>query len=830
MSQPAPLQPRRVLGIETEYGLSFDGGDGHPKVGGAETLFRTAAETINHLPCMHGGGIWLENGARFYIDCGSHPEYCTPETEDPFDTMRHVLAGDRILSKILAEVNFRDVAFDQGWRLHKCNVDYSGNQSTWACHESYSSRLVLPQLSDILVPHLVSRIIYTGAGGLNPYKAGIEFCLSPRVFHIQQLSSGSSTGARGILHEKDETLASRGWHRLHILCGDSVSSHTAGILKVGTTALVVALAEAGISVTGNVRLTDPVSAFHQFNRDPSLQVVAPLRSNRRATALDIQRAYLETVEQHLDHPVMPAWAPRLCQLWRQTLQRLEKGPAGVMTSLDWAIKWALYRHFAKEQGFPADSFKEWNHRVQGTLLLEPTDQEEEGFPAGLIPSRLHVPGRPTRTRAPQSLDASCRRFLNLRLQLCEAEIRFSRLGGDGLFETMDQAGQLDHGLPELTPESVNKATRVHEGPGRARLRSLFVRKHGRSRGCACDWSLLMRPNGDCMDISDPFCERFPRAKASAQAALFHRGQLLPQLMNHLWSAFSRGQYNLVSRELSALGRNSRAQRSPAFGDFLLLNARLHSRLGAYPRALEFLNQWSEYEPSRFALILEHVSLYRFQGLQPMFHEVEPWIREGDALSGERILRDDSRHFAYDCHRAFILSRSGHLPEARDLFKSSLAEESWSQSHPRFFTRALCDLADIYRRLDEPDQAPPLLDRARTIHNRRDLPGDFAEYYQTALAKCDALQNPGSASQTLHTAHEHLLANGSILGQARVIALESRLGPSASQSRARHQRLRVLQQLAPALAQCPLLKKILDLWPTWTSGGMPDGETDFFWNV
>lgn len=93
----------------------------------------------------------------------------------------------------------------------------------------------------------LSRIVYTGAGGFNSrFRQGLQFTLSPRVWHLVRGVSEGSTEARGIFHTKDESLSAEGYHRLHILCGESVCSETAAWLKVGATALVVALIDAGL--------------------------------------------------------------------------------------------------------------------------------------------------------------------------------------------------------------------------------------------------------------------------------------------------------------------------------------------------------------------------------------------------------------------------------------------------------------------------------------------------------------------------------------------------------------------------------------------------------
>jgi len=55
---------------------------------------------------------------------------------------------------------------------------------------------------------------------------GLRFTLSPRVRFLEREVSNNSTRDRGIFHTKDETLAADGYHRLHIICGESLCSET----------------------------------------------------------------------------------------------------------------------------------------------------------------------------------------------------------------------------------------------------------------------------------------------------------------------------------------------------------------------------------------------------------------------------------------------------------------------------------------------------------------------------------------------------------------------------------------------------------------------------
>src|SRR5262249_10940398 len=151
------------------------------------------------------------------------------------------------------------------------------------------------------------------------------------------------TGQRGIFHTKDEPLCGNGYHRLHILCGESLCGDLSSWLKVGTTALVVALTEAGLRPGNAVQLRAPVEAMRLFASDPTCAAVAETKSGERVTALVIQRHYLTQAEAPLRARFMPPWADEVCRRWRAVLDGLRGGWESAATSLDWAIKLALYR-------------------------------------------------------------------------------------------------------------------------------------------------------------------------------------------------------------------------------------------------------------------------------------------------------------------------------------------------------------------------------------------------------------------------------------------------------------------------------------------------------
>ena len=288
-----------LFGVETEYAcvpVVFT--DANDEVGTVpDQLMDLARRTLVHLPDRRSPGMFLGNGARFHVDCGSHPEYATPECDNPWDVVRHVLAGDCILASLAADVASNTPSGDDVL-VFKSNVDLSGSGSTWGCHESYLHRVTQKAIAPQIIPHLVSRIIYTGAGGFHPLSPGLEFSVSPRVAHITRTTSSDSTSNRGIFHTKHEALA-KGYHRLHILCGESLCSHLAAWLKAGTTAIIVALVDAGINPWQKASLRIPVKAFRTFAADHTSTAEVELTSREAVTAIEIQQAYLSKAEANL---------------------------------------------------------------------------------------------------------------------------------------------------------------------------------------------------------------------------------------------------------------------------------------------------------------------------------------------------------------------------------------------------------------------------------------------------------------------------------------------------------------------------------------------------
>lgn len=500
----------RIFGAETEYAVAGPSDGNRDRAVLVNQLMDEARRRLRWLLDRHGSGMFLENGSRFYIDSGLHPELSTPECTTPWEVVRYLLAGDWILVDLVNHIE--KVRWGSPRILvFKGNVDYSGTQATWGAHESYAHRAPVESMPEPLIPHLTSRIIYCGSGGFNPLSPGLEFTLSPRSHHLNRVISDNSTHHRGIFHTKDESLSSNGDRRLHILCGDSLFSETALWLKFGTTALVVALIEAGVCSGKKTALKSPLSAVKTFAADPQCRIVARLAAGGRATALQLQHHYLALAEAHLGQPFMPDWAGEVCRRWRAMLEALAEGPAAVAATLDWGIKLAIYRDRAARRGFSWQALADWSfvlRQLHAALVADPETGAQK-----LTPEMVRDPGHPVGREAEKLARFLLTRrlnwnelgdFLALRDEFFEIETRFGQLGEAGVFNALDRAGRLAHHVPGI--DRIDEAMTDPPEVGRARLRGLEVRRLAGSEGkYQCDWQGIWDfTERRWLDLSDPF--------------------------------------------------------------------------------------------------------------------------------------------------------------------------------------------------------------------------------------------------------------------------------------------------------------------------------------
>jgi proteasome accessory factor A len=326
---------RRIFGLENEYGLTCTL-NGQRRLS-PDNVARYLFEKV--IPGARNANVFLENGARLYLDTGFHPEYATPECDDVAELVVHDKAGERIVEDLLhqAEKRLREDGISGSILLFKNNTDSAGN--SYGCHENYlvSRDVSFQRLAEALIPFFVTRQVFAGAGKVLQTPRGFHYCLSQRAQHICQEISGATTSSRSIINTRDEPHAdAEKYRRLHVIVGDSNMSEVATFLKVGTTALVLDMIEDGF-FDRDYSLQSPVQAIRDISHDQTLREVVKLKDGRTITALDLQFEYLEYATRYVATSPDPVSQDVLAR-WTDVLEKLRSDPSELARELDWVIK------------------------------------------------------------------------------------------------------------------------------------------------------------------------------------------------------------------------------------------------------------------------------------------------------------------------------------------------------------------------------------------------------------------------------------------------------------------------------------------------------------
>ncbi|MES4890770.1 Pup--protein ligase [Streptomyces sp. NPDC096012] len=336
---------RRIFGLENEYGVTctFRGQRRLSPDEVARYLFRRV------VSWGRSSNVFLRNGARLYLDVGSHPEYATPECDNVTELVTHDKAGERILEGLLvdAERRLHEEGIAGDVYLFKNNTDSAGN--SYGCHENYlvARHGEFSRLADILIPFLVTRQLLCGAGKVLQTPRGAVYCVSQRAEHIWEGVSSATTRSRPIINTRDEPHAdAERYRRLHVIVGDSNMSETTMLLKVGATDLVLRMIEAG-TVMRDLTLENPIRAIREVSHDITGRRKVRLASGREASALEVQREYFDKAVDFCDRRgIRTGTVAQVLELWGRTLEAIENEELDrIGTEIDWVMKYKLIERY-----------------------------------------------------------------------------------------------------------------------------------------------------------------------------------------------------------------------------------------------------------------------------------------------------------------------------------------------------------------------------------------------------------------------------------------------------------------------------------------------------
>jgi Pup amidohydrolase len=385
----------RVMGLETEYGISVPG---HPHVNAMITSSQIVTGYGRLLNDRYGqrvrwnyaeetplrdargydmsrseadpsqltdedlglANVILPNGARLYVD-HAHPEYSTPEVTNPFDAVLWDRAGVRIMQEAM-----RAVAQDphsMPLQLYKNNTDNKG--ASYGCHENYLMRRETPfaDIVQVLTSFFISRQIIAGAGRVGVGQGGQHsaFQVTQRADFFETEVGLETTLKRPIINTRDEPHADPEiYRRLHVIVGDANLSEVATYLKMGSTAIVLAMIEAGAVPSSLPVPRDPVRALHAVSHDPTLTEKVEMVDGSMWSAIDMQYWFWEHADrfcrQSRDMECDPQTLDVLSR-WNAVLDGLTADISSQAHCLDWVAKLQLLEAYREREGLTWDAAK-----------------------------------------------------------------------------------------------------------------------------------------------------------------------------------------------------------------------------------------------------------------------------------------------------------------------------------------------------------------------------------------------------------------------------------------------------------------------------------------
>ena len=293
----------------------------------------------------------LANGGRLYVD-GAHPEYSTPECSNPRELVAYERAGERVIAQCLQALS--QATGEERFFLYKNNSDGKGN--SYGYHENYLLPRDIPfdTIAQVLLPFFVTRQIYAGAGkvGAENNTDPIDYQISQRADFFECLQDLNTMVKRPIINTRDEPHGDPSrFRRLHVIVGDANMAEISTYLKVGTTAIIMEMIEAGVEFP-KIELEDPVNAIKTISRDLTISTPLKLTAGGRMPALEVQRAYLRSAHDFFATRNLSPITKDVLVRWETVLDKLEEDPMQLCRELDWVAKRQMIHAYMDRKGCP----------------------------------------------------------------------------------------------------------------------------------------------------------------------------------------------------------------------------------------------------------------------------------------------------------------------------------------------------------------------------------------------------------------------------------------------------------------------------------------------
>ncbi|MCW7072154.1 MAG: proteasome accessory factor PafA2 family protein [Methanophagales archaeon] len=326
---------------------------------------------------------FLRNGSRIYICTGGHLEIATPECRDAFEVLKYDKAAELFMQIGVEEANERlrkrlgkqgqgRGKGGRGGSAHathvsiqcwKANVEIDKRYSR-GTHESYIvKRKKFVGKEGLLVPFLVLRKIFFGAGGFVAEKAGgergagrgergarggLKYVISPKAMVSKRVLT-ESPSQWPILSTRDEPLSAKDFYRVHVTSGEGVRSEVTRLLNNALTSYVIDAIECG-KITHIEEIWNPLQTFKEISANTNGEGGwrIKLMNRRTESAIDyLNSYYLAAIEELFAERETSYWDKYVLDTFKRLCDKFGQGlleDPFVVRRLEWVLKWWVLKN------------------------------------------------------------------------------------------------------------------------------------------------------------------------------------------------------------------------------------------------------------------------------------------------------------------------------------------------------------------------------------------------------------------------------------------------------------------------------------------------------
>lgn len=254
------------MGTETEYSVYAPGKRQAMICGNLSRNFAQLTPENLYVPTDRGYK-YMTSGAMFYVDVGSHPEYCTPEVFGPMAAVIVEEAGVRLMRQVAQDLRGMDDLTDKDledlgiakrdWQENRKMIgdkeyllrNVAGQYDAWGHHINMCANRNLRVDEEHLAPLLLTML-----GGISLFGAGRatelgKFHKFQKAPYIHEYVTNDTQIKRPLINTRDEPHADPAkFQRLHIVGNDALHSPWAKWLRFGAYELAISISESSPKV------------------------------------------------------------------------------------------------------------------------------------------------------------------------------------------------------------------------------------------------------------------------------------------------------------------------------------------------------------------------------------------------------------------------------------------------------------------------------------------------------------------------------------------------------------------------------------------------------